>query len=231
MNFFDYLFRETKNLDKDFLIGAKEHISFDNLYTNCLAVAGYLQKYIGTGQNIILASHNNLFFITTYLGILKSGNVVVPLNPAIEQYNFDYIVNQCGAVLAFMAKNIHTKASRLSTIIDEEGLQRIIAKQIFTNLSLSGDKNLAEIIYTSGSTGDSKGVMLSHKNLIANTASIIEYLNLSETDIMLVVMPFYYCYGLSILHTHLKVGGSIVLNNSFIFLGGILRDLNIYKCT
>jgi len=48
---------------------------------------------------------------------------------------------------------------------------------------------------------------------------------------MLVVLPFYYCYGLSLLHTHLKVGGSIVFNNSFIFLGGVLKSLIDYKCT
>jgi len=46
-----------------------------------------------------------------------------------------------------------------------------------------------------------------------------------------VVMPFYYCYGLSLLHTHLKVGGSIVFNNSFIFLGSVINDLKNYKCT
>jgi acyl-CoA synthetase (AMP-forming)/AMP-acid ligase II len=45
------------------------------------------------------------------------------------------------------------------------------------------------------------------------------------------VLPFYYCYGLSLLHTHLRVGGSIVFNNSFIFLGGVLKSLIDYKCT
>ena len=89
----------------------------------------------------------------------------------------------------------------------------------------------AEIIFTSGSTGEPKGVMISHKNLIANTNSIVEYLELTENDRMLVVLPFYYCYGLSLLHTHLRVGGSIVFNNSFIFLGGVIKSLLDYKCT
>jgi acyl-CoA synthetase (AMP-forming)/AMP-acid ligase II len=48
---------------------------------------------------------------------------------------------------------------------------------------------------------------------------------------MLVVLPFYYCYGLSLFHTHLRAGGSIVLNNSFIFLGSVIKDLKEYKCT
>ena len=87
------------------------------------------------------------------------------------------------------------------------------------------------ITYTSGSTALPKGVMLSHKNIMANTNSIIEYLNLSDKDIMEVVLPFYYCYGLSLLHTHLRVKGSIVLNNNFMFIGSVLKDLSKYNCT
>jgi len=44
-------------------------------------------------------------------------------------------------------------------------------------------------------------------------------------------LPFYYCYGLSLFHTHLRAGGSIVLNNSFIFLGSVIKDLKENKCT
>jgi acyl-CoA synthetase (AMP-forming)/AMP-acid ligase II len=101
-------------------------------------------------------------------------------------------------------------------------------KQIDNNFD---KENCAEIIFTSGSTGKPKGVMISHKNLIANTESIVEYLKLGQHDRMLVVLPFYYCYGLSLFHTHLRAGGSIVLNNSFIFLGSVIKDLKENKCT
>jgi acyl-CoA synthetase (AMP-forming)/AMP-acid ligase II len=93
------------------------------------------------------------------------------------------------------------------------------------------ETDCTEIIFTSGSTGKPKGVMLSHKNLISNSTSILGYLNLNQEDRMLVVLPFYYCYGLSLLHTHLRCGGSIVLNNSFIFLGKVIRDLIDHSCT
>jgi acyl-CoA synthetase (AMP-forming)/AMP-acid ligase II len=232
MNVFDYFFSETKSLTKNFLLGSKESVTFAELYKNSMLLAGYLQEKAGTGKNIILLSHNNLFFITAYLGILKSGNVVIPLNPAIEAENFDYIVTQCESQLGFVSKGIALKSQSLGAILTEDDLQNIIAD----NKSYKVDnreniENTAEIIFTSGSTGLPKGVVISHKNIIANTSSIIQYLGLTQNDTMLVVLPFYYCYGLSLLHTHLKVGGSIVMNNSFIFLGGILRDLNLYQCT
>jgi len=76
---------------------------------------------------------------------------------------------------------------------------------------------LAAIFYTSGSTGKSKGVMLSHLNLISNTIGTVEYLKLTKNDRVLVVLPFYYIYGNSLLLTHIAVGGTVVIENRFAY--------------
>jgi long-chain acyl-CoA synthetase len=113
----------------------------------------------------------------------------------------------------------------------EDGLSPLTTHNSSLNPGTFDREKCAEIIFTSGSTGKPKGVMISHKNLVANTASIVEYLKLTQDDRMLVVLPFYYCYGLSLLHTHLRAGGSIVFNNSFIFLGSIIKNLLDFKCS
>ncbi|MCM4167320.1 Long-chain-fatty-acid--CoA ligase [Arenibacter antarcticus] len=234
MNVFDYLFDTTQSLEKDFVLGPKETISFKKLHENSLKVASYLKVHVGEDQNIALVSPNSVFFITVYLGILKSGNVCVPLNFTIEQENLDFILETTACQTVFMSKNQQSKQLIGNGILhlDEVILQEILEHQKIEKLptDCSGNK-LAEIIFTSGSTGSPKGVMISHHNIIANTGSIIEYLNLTGYDIIAVVLPFFYCYGLSLLHTHLRVGGSMVLNNSFIFLGSVINDLKKYKCT
>ncbi|MCC7385917.1 MAG: acyl--CoA ligase [Deltaproteobacteria bacterium] len=87
------------------------------------------------------------------------------------------------------------------------------------------DQALAAIIYTSGSTGQPKGVMLSHANLAASTESTVQYLGLTERDRMLVVLPFYYIYGLSLLYTHFWVGGSLLLDNRFAYPNVVLDTM------
>ena len=234
MNVFDYFFKNTKDLKKDFVIGNKETISYKELYRNSIKIASYLNQEIGKDKNIVLIGQNSVFFITAYLGILKSGNVCVPLDFSIEQENLNFISNLTESKMIFCDGKTKKKLglSDFASMVDDDGLQNIIEGQNIIDFERNfKNQNLAEIIFTSGSTGKPKGVMMSHNNIISNTDSIIDYLKLSSKDIITVVLPFYYCYGLSLLHTHLKVGGSIVLNNSFMFLGTVIEDIKKYKCT
>jgi acyl-CoA synthetase (AMP-forming)/AMP-acid ligase II len=232
MNAFDYFFEKTSNLEKFFLVG-KENLSFNELYSSSLQLASYLRKEFGSNKNILLLSVNNRFFLIAYFAVIKSGNVCIPLDPNIEKENFAYISGLTNPVMIFMTRDIEKKiTSGAVKCIFPDTIGKDEYRVPFTEKKEDFDsKACAEIIFTSGSTGEPKGVMISHKNLIANTESIITYLKLNQNDRMLVVLPFYYCYGLSLLHTHLRVGGSIVFNNSFIFLGSIINNLLDYKCT
>jgi acyl-CoA synthetase (AMP-forming)/AMP-acid ligase II len=235
MNAIDYFFEYSKNSDKLFIKNKNEQITLSELYQKTIKIASFIKEKYGTGKNILLCSTNNRFFISCYLGIIKSGNVCVPLNSAASGTTVNFIINETKPAIAFVQK-------RFSELIGNYGIELIcddVLDQIISNkdteLQLIDDKfneeQLAEIIYTSGSTAFPKGVMISHKNLIANTSSIVKYLNLKKDDVMLVVLPFHYCYGLSLLHTHLRVGGSIALNNTFMLLGSVINDLNKYECT
>jgi len=234
MNSIDYLFENTYALKKDFILGPQEKCSYANLFESSYRLAAYLQKYVGQNNNIILISQNSLFFVIAYLAIIKSGNTCIPLNPTVEQKNFDFIREKTKCFLGFIAKKGVQKLNVKIDIISEENLELIINGKTTERCEIEKDfdeNRVAEIIFTSGSTSTPKGVILTHKNIIANTKSIIQYLELKENDIMLVVLPFFYCYGLSLLHTHLRVGGQLVLNNNFIFLASTINNINKYNCT
>ena len=240
MNVFDYLFSESKEMDKKFILNEGENISFKELYCRCLTLADYITARIGMDNKMMLISQNSLFFITCYLAIIKSGNVCVPLNPSIEQENLSYIERITQSKLSFVSEKsgheriIKNEFFNESTLDDLfKSLQEFNENSVIdTSRNNSFDENrLAEILFTSGSTGVPKGVMLTHLNLRANTESILSYLKLRSDDSILLVLPLYYCYGLSVLHTHLKVGGSIVLNNNFILLGSVIDNLVKYKIT
>lgn len=73
--------------------------------------------------------------------------------------------------------------------------------------------DLALCLSTSGSTGSPKLVRLSHRNLEANAAAIAEYLAIGPGDRAVTTLPMSYCYGLSVLNSHLLTGASVVLTD------------------
>lgn len=73
--------------------------------------------------------------------------------------------------------------------------------------------DLALLLSTSGSTGSPKLVRLSRANLLANAASISTYLRLTPDDRAITSLPMHYCYGLSVLTSHLLSGASVVLTD------------------
>ncbi len=231
MNAFDYFFENTYDLNKNFIVG-KQELSFKELFKKSFSLSGFIKKRVGENQNIILISPNNSFFLIVYLAIIKSGNTCIPLDPMIEPDNYKYISDLTDPSLLFITKEVQRRL-----LINK--IENIITDILdFKDQPFNGESDIdfnenrcAEIIFTSGSTGIPKGVMISHKNLIANTRSILQYLKIEESDRILVVLPFYYCYGLSLLHTHLRAGASLVFNNSFIFLGAVINDLKNYSCT
>ena len=93
------------------------------------------------------------------------------------------------------------------------------------------ETDLSSIIYTSGSTSKPKGVMLSHGNIVSNTNSICQYLELSEKDLQMVVLPFFYVMGKSLLNTHFAVGGTVVINNKFAYPATVIKQMVDEKVT
>ena len=73
--------------------------------------------------------------------------------------------------------------------------------------------------------------MVSHRNIECNTADIIAYMGLTPADRAMVVLPFHYCFGMSLLHTHLMAGGSVVLNNEFMYPETVVQEMLQKECT
>lgn len=97
--------------------------------------------------------------------------------------------------------------------------------------SIEEATDLAVVLFTSGSTGRPRGVMLTHRNLLANSASIIEYLGLGPEDRAMLVLPYYCSFGASVVLTHLRVGGSLVIDHRFIFPDKVLVRMQETRCT
>lgn len=87
------------------------------------------------------------------------------------------------------------------------------------------------LLYTSGSTGGPRAVMQTMRNIAENSCSIVSYLELSRRDRAMLILPLSYCYGRSVLQTHLMVGGSVFLDHRFVYPSVVLGAIGSERCT
>lgn len=196
-----------------------------------------------TGDRAVLLLSNSAEYVCWYLAILKAGGIVVALNPELGDRELLTILNDCQPTVALLPQNLAERGdslfdgcptlqtiARAASDVSPEILQtRTPQNRQDQTGADSGD--LAQIIYTSGTTGRPKGVTLSHRNIAANCQSIIEYLGLTDCDSVLVVLPFFYSYGNSLLITHLAVGGRLVLASDFVFWNRVLKQMQDQEVT
>ena len=119
-----------------------------------------------------------------------------------------------------------SKLVKMPSHIEYYSFERILSNDCSNGTfpTVKGE-DIASIIYTSGTTGNPKGVVLTHNNFAANAESIVRYLRLTGDDRAMVVLPFYYSYGTSLLTTHMMVGGSLVLENSLMYPNVVLERM------
>lgn len=90
---------------------------------------------------------------------------------------------------------------------------------------------LSLLLSTSGTTGSPKLIRLTQTNLISNAKAICSYLQIKNEDRAIATLPFHYSYGLSVLHTHLMAGASMVVTSLSIIQEGFWKVFNQYHCT
>src|SRR5882762_862063 len=200
------------------------------------------------GDRVILASENSFFWVSAYLGILNAGMVCVPLPPSLSPDDLRRILQMTEPRFAFLqakfaARDLAQFESCL-VITDSQvpGLRTPLPCLSFASLRARVARthvalpavyadDLAALMFTSGSTGKPHGVMISHRNIIANTESIIECIGLTERDRIMTVLPFHYCFGTSLLHTHFRVGGSLVVDPHFMYLEKVIQRMRDTRFT
>lgn len=105
------------------------------------------------------------------------------------------------------------RAGRVVLLTPDSDRGREIAARFVTERPARLHPDLALLMPTSGSTGAAKVIRLSGEGVDANARAIAAALGLTHDDRAITSLPLHYCYGLSVVHSHLAVGASVVLTD------------------
>ena len=164
------------------LLGAHGSLTYAELADRVAAMADRLGP---TRRLVLVQGGHTVEAITAHLGALAGGHVVLLSGDAAVD----------NLALAY----------RPDVVIADE------FTEVREGTAHDLHPDLALLLSTSGSTGSPKLVRLSHDNVLANARAIADYLALTPDDLAATTLPMHYCYGLSVLHSHLVAGAGLLL--------------------
>ncbi len=183
---------------------------------------------------VAVYSDKSIDAVVALFGASRAGGVIVPVNPLLRPEQVGYILRDCNvSVLVTTGPRLKGLLPVLQACpdlrlaiclgappaMDEapafglETMEAVLANDARVALHRSIDADMAAILYTSGSTGNPKGVVLSHRNMVAGAESVASYLENTPDDRILVALPLSFDYGLSQVTTAFHVGAMAVLHN------------------
>ena len=174
--------------DRPALVTPDAVVSYTSLAARVEAFAARLGD---AGRLVLVAGANEVEPIVAYLAALSSGHPVI-LVPGDSETNL-------AAVEEAYDPDVVVRDGQMNE------RRELTAHHLHPGLAL--------LLSTSGSTGSPKLVRLSAQNVQSNAESIASYLSIRPSDVAATTLPMHYCYGLSVINSHLLAGASLMLTS------------------
>jgi acyl-CoA synthetase (AMP-forming)/AMP-acid ligase II len=192
--------------------------------------AGFLSLGLKPGDRLLISCNLSPQSSMAYLGAIYAGCVPVLVDERTLSASGHLVFAKAHAKAAWTAQGVRWDWARKNGFPQIEGIFDPRPTHLVRPEPCAED-DLAALMPTSGSTGVPRLVMVSHGNLIANTEAIIRSQHLGTDEKAMLIMPVSYCYGASIMHTHLYQGGGVVFDSRFMFPDKVLHAINQFGCT
>ena len=229
-----------------------ESITYSDLQRQVSSAASALIALgIAAGERVAVYLPKQPEAIYGMFGAAAAGACFVPVNPLLKPRQVAYILAHCNVRvlitssqrLAMLEEVLPDCPDLRTVVVVENQLPTPASNQArltYPEFSATGgsgrsphrriDTDMAAILYTSGSTGNPKGVVLSHRNMVAGANSVASYLANTPDDRILAVLPLSFDAGLSQLTTAFSVGASAVLMD-YLLPRDVIRAAARYRIT
>ncbi|SPF40203.1 Acyl-CoA synthetase (AMP-forming)/AMP-acid ligase II [Candidatus Sulfotelmatobacter kueseliae] len=192
--------------------------------------AGLRSAGLGPGDRMLVGCRVSPASTLAYLGAMYAGVVPVPTEERLLSASGGFLLAQSQAKVVWTDKGTKCDWLKSHSVCHIEGTFEACSPDSLPPHPCA-ENDLAVLMPTSGSTGVPRLVMVAHSNLKSNTEAIIRSQRLGTDERAMLIMPVSYCFGASVMHTHLYQGGGVVFDSRFMFPDKVLHAINTYGCT
>lgn len=227
-----------------------ETMAYEDLARATQSIAwGLLGLGLGRGERVAIWLEKRFETVVASFAAARAGGVFVPINPLLKAEQVAYILRDCNArvlvsspdrldllqpALAQCPDLRHVVTTSASTTPQARGLGSWRWADLESSPGAAShrviDVDMTSILYTSGSTGQPKGVVLSHRNMVAGAKSVASYLGNHRGDALLAALPLSFDAGFSQLTTAFHAGARVELLN-YLLPRDVLRALERERIT
>ncbi|MDC7229260.1 MAG: AMP-binding protein [Sphaerochaetaceae bacterium] len=212
-----------------------ETFTYSEVHSYVLSVADYLASNgVKKDDKIAVIGKNSPEWAIAYLGILFAGAIVVPLDNTLVNKDMAKYLEFAGVKILFAdADRVETfDAENKLGLTDRISLEKVGNMPFVLDLKAEAqDRHKAEsedtaaILFTSGTTGTPKGVMLSHRNMVADCYLAQGNMTLYPTDVFYAILPIHHSYTMmAVFFEAMSVGASIVFGKKLV-ISQVLKEL------
>ena len=222
------IYKQNYSPEKNALLFKEDAITYKELDDKVIGFANLLKsKGITKGDKVILNTINSPEFLYAYLGTVRNGAIIVPINPMLTLEEMKFIVADSDATYMIMHEGVMMKQGLTEEILSETlGIKVILLNAALTEELNNADREdfdlvtdtseISTFLYTSGTTGKPKAAMLSHANLLANARQCCLGLGCNEDDIFMCVLPMFHVFAFTTCQLQpLFIGATVDIVESF----------------
>jgi long-chain acyl-CoA synthetase len=190
-------------------------LKYEETWERCRRLIGGLRELgLTAGDRVAVVGPNCHRYLEVYQAVPGAGMVLVPLNQRHTEAELRYAIEDAGVSVLFAGRDVGSLGESVKHVIDlGDEYERLIAESPPADLpdDLAED-TIAGLFYTGGTTGAAKGVMLSHRNLVANAFHYQAFTPFRPETCWLIAAPLFHAAGsVAVLATVWHGGQHVVL--------------------
>lgn len=204
--------------DNPAIICGDIRMNYAEMTARCRRLGGALRALgLAPGDRVAILAANSHQYIETYMTVPAAGFAVVPLNTRHADVELVYALQDSGAKILLTDRAPGDLAAHVERVIQiPDGYEALIGEAGEIELGEGvTEQTLAGLFYTGGTTGASKGVMLSHRNLIANCHNWTAIAQPTSEDISTVMAPLFHAAGTNSVIASIWSGGTQLVIPAF----------------